>query len=85
VITLLSAIQHAADTVADEVVHQIGQLRAARTAAATTAFLQRGRGLLAHGVGRLTLHRIGRRLGITDEAGLVPTIRRIVENRGNPT
>jgi hypothetical protein len=30
--------------------------------------LRRGRGLLAHGVGRLTLHRIGARLGIHDDA-----------------
>lgn len=65
VIALLAAIQRAADIVSDEVVRQIGHLDA--DAAEAEAFLQRGRGLLAHGVGRLTLHRIGRRLGIGEE------------------
>ena len=84
VIALLSAIQRAADTVADEVVHQIERLPTATATEAATALLQRGRGLLAHGVGRLTLHQIGQRLGISDEADLDPVLRRVVENRGNP-
>jgi hypothetical protein len=66
-------------------VRQIGDLPADRDPEATAAFLQRGRGLLAHGVGRLTLHRIGQRLGIDTEAELDPTIRRIVEHRSDPT
>ncbi|MBF6557937.1 MAG: MerR family transcriptional regulator [Acidimicrobiales bacterium] len=82
VIALLSAIQRAANTVADQVVQQITRLPA--DADATTAFLQRGRGLLAHGVGRLTLHTIGRRLGISEEADLESSIHHIVENRGDP-
>ena len=85
VIALLRAIRGAADAVADEVVHQIGQLPTDVAVTAATAFLQRGRGLLAHGVGRLTLHRIGQRLGVTEEADLNPAIQRIIENRGNPT
>ena len=64
VIALLGAIQRAADIVSEEVVRQIGRLPTDESDA--TAFLQRGRGLLAHGVGRLTLHRIGRRLGISE-------------------
>ncbi len=82
VLTLLGAIRRAADTVVDDVVRQLDRLPATATADTTAAFLQRGRGLLAHGVGRLTLHRIGRRLGIADEADVDPTIRRIVEPRG---
>lgn len=85
VIALLDAINRAAETVTDQVVQQIGALPADRDSQATAAFLERGRGLLAHGVGRLTLHRIGQRLGIDAEAELDPTIRRIIENRGNPT
>jgi DNA-binding transcriptional MerR regulator len=84
VIAVLDAIQRAADTVADEVVHQIGRLPAGTDGQTTTAFFQRGRGLLAHGVGRLTIHRIGQKLGITTEADLDPTIHRIVEQRGDP-
>ena len=84
VIALLQAIRRAADGVADEVVNQLGRLPA-DTPATTTAFLQRSRGLLGHGVGRLTLHQIGRRLGITDEANLASAFQRFVERRGNPT
>jgi hypothetical protein len=43
------------------------------------AFATRGRGLLAHGTGRLTIHRLGRRLGITDEATTTEALRRLVE------
>ena len=82
VIALLGTIRRAADAVADHVVDQMNRLPAAD---ATTAFLQRGRGLLAHGIGRLTLHQIGRKLGITDETEVDPTLRRIVENRNEPT
>ena len=64
VIALLEAIARAADSVADQVVHQIGQLPTDLDPDAAAAFLRRGRGLLGHGVGRLTLHRIGRRLGV---------------------
>jgi DNA-binding transcriptional MerR regulator len=82
VIVLLATIRQAADAVADQVVEQIGRLPVG--ADTSTAFLQRGRGLLAHGVGRLTLHQIGRRLGITDGTEVDSTLRRIVENRGDP-
>lgn len=85
VIALLTAIQRAADTVADEVLHQIGRLPADTDAEIVAAFLQRGRGLLAHGVGRLTIHRIGQKLGITEEADLDPTIDHIVNERGERT
>ena len=43
------------------------------------AFATRGRGLLAHGTGRLTIHRLGRRLGITDEATAPERLRRVLE------
>jgi len=82
VIALLETIRRAADAVADHVVDQMNRLPAAD---ATTAFLQRGRGLLAHGIGRLTLHQIGRRLGISDETQVDPTLRRIVESRNEAT
>ena len=85
VIALLQTIRGAADAIADEVVDQLGHLPTRTDADTTTAFLQRGRGLLAHGVGRLTLHRIGQRLGITEEAHLDPALHRIIENRGGRT
>ena len=39
----------------------------------------RGRGLLAHGVGRLTIHTLGRRMGITDEAAVPDALRAFFE------
>lgn len=82
VLALLRAIRRAADDVADAVVNQMDRLPAGADAAAVAAFLQRGRGLLAHGVGRLTIHRIGQKLGISNEAHVDPTIDRIVGPRG---
>jgi DNA-binding transcriptional MerR regulator len=82
VIALLATIRRAADAVAEHVVDQMNRLPAAD---ATTGFLQRGRGLLAHGLGRLTLHQIGRKLGITDETEVDSTLRRIVQNRNEAT
>ena len=79
-ITLLRTIRAAADAVADEVIQQIGRLPTDTVGATTTAILQRGRGLLAHGIGRLTLHRIGQRLGIAEEADLEPALQRMVEH-----
>lgn len=85
VIALLASIQRAADTVADEVADQIRRLPPDTDPQTTAAFLQRGRGLLAHGIGRLTIHRIGQKLGIHNEADVDPAIDRIVEPRGDRT
>jgi DNA-binding transcriptional MerR regulator len=71
IIELLGAIGSAADLVARAAVHQIHQLVTHRAPDDTDAFLRRGRGLLAHGVGRLTLHRIGQKLDIRHEADLL--------------
>lgn len=75
VIRLLGSIRQAADIVAEEVVQQISRLPRDADPAADAAFLRRGRGLLGHGIGRLTLHRIGRELGIDDAAQVRPAAR----------
>jgi DNA-binding transcriptional MerR regulator len=85
VIAMLRTIHQAAELVADQVLEQIGRLPADGDPEHAAAFLRRGRGLLAHGVGRLTLHRVGRKLGISDEADLEPTLRDHIENRADPT
>jgi DNA-binding transcriptional MerR regulator len=64
VVELLDTIAMSADAVAEQVVLDLGEL----SPATSLSMLRRGRGLLAHGVGRLTLHRIGTRLGIHDDA-----------------
>jgi DNA-binding transcriptional MerR regulator len=83
VMALLQSIQQAADTVVDQVAQQIAALASGTEPKATAAFLLRGRGLLGHGVGRLTLHRIGRRLGIDDDSELFPAVGDLVDRRGD--
>jgi DNA-binding transcriptional MerR regulator len=85
VIAMLGTIHQAAELVASQVVEQISHLPAHGDPDAAAAFLRRGRGLLAHGVGRLTLHRVGRKLGVGDEADLEPTLRDLIEKRADPT
>lgn len=75
-LVLLRAIADAADSIADAVVAGIPELQLGPDEAA--AMLRRGRGLLAHGVGRLTLHRTGLRLGISEETDVEPALRRAV-------
>jgi DNA-binding transcriptional MerR regulator len=42
------------------------------------ALAERGRGLIAHGTGRLTIRALGRRLGVTDEATVHDTLRKLL-------
>jgi hypothetical protein len=81
VLAILLAIREAADAVADEVVKQLGRLASDTVSDDISPFLARGRGLLSHGVGRLTLHQIGRRLGIASHSDIDPAFRRIFGNR----
>jgi DNA-binding transcriptional MerR regulator len=76
VLTLLRAIRSAADMVASTTVRELEHLPAGTEAVRT--LVGRGRGLLAHGVGRLTVHQIGRALGITDESEVAAGLDRLV-------
>lgn len=66
VLELLTTLRSAADTVADAVLDTIGVLPARADQGASERLIGRGRGLLAHGLGRLTLHRIGVVVGVTE-------------------
>jgi DNA-binding transcriptional MerR regulator len=63
VLALLASLRAAADTASDAVLDAFGRIPAATDDASVAALVARGRGLLAHGVGRLTLHRLGRNVG----------------------
>jgi DNA-binding transcriptional MerR regulator len=78
VLALLGAIGRAADLVADAAVDALAALPAAADGDALEALAVRGRGLLAHGTGRLAIHALGRRLGITDEATAPHLIRQLL-------
>jgi DNA-binding transcriptional MerR regulator len=78
VLDLLAAIGRAAADVADAVVTALATPPEIPDQAALAALATRGRGLLAHGTGRLTIHTLGRRLGITDDAAAPNMIRRLL-------
>lgn len=66
-LTLLGALGTAAEAVADAVLLALGELPPASDPVPVEALVSRGRGLLGHGLGRLTLHRLGHRAGVTDD------------------
>jgi DNA-binding transcriptional MerR regulator len=75
VLELLSAIGTAASDIADAVADSLGTLPSSVDPDRVAALLRRGRGLLAHGTGRLTIYTLGQRLGLGDDRlgeGLVP-------------
>jgi DNA-binding transcriptional MerR regulator len=78
VLELLAVVGRAADTVADAVLATIGHDSGGDTEA-LTALALRGRGLLAHGVGRLTIHTLGRRLNVADESAVPDALRAFFE------
>lgn len=67
VLELLSIIRRATDTIADVVVSTMAARAEDADPDRLVALATRGRGLLAQGTGRLTIHALGRRLGITDD------------------
>jgi DNA-binding transcriptional MerR regulator len=79
ILGLLGVISRAADTIADAASAAIAERPAGVDTGGVVAFATRGRGLLAHGTGRLTIHRLGRQLGITDEATAPERLRQVLE------
>jgi hypothetical protein len=45
---------------------------------ALATLAERGRGLIAHGTGRLTDHALVQRLGVTEEATVPETLRKLL-------
>ena len=79
VLGLLGVISRAADRIADAASAVIAERPEGVDTPQLVAFATRGRGLLAHGTGRLTIHRLGRQLGITDEATVPERLRQVME------
>jgi hypothetical protein len=67
VLGLLGTFRAAADSVADAVLDAFTRIPRRADDSAVETLVGRGRGLLAHGLGRLTLHRLGQSVGVTDE------------------
>lgn len=83
VLALLGELGRAAAIVADSVVAAVATPPPDAGAERLVSFAERARGLLAHGAGRLTIHAVGKRLGITDDAAVADGLRRLweVDNR----
>jgi hypothetical protein len=71
VLELVRVIRGATRSISDEVVRFL----TTSTSADVTVLAARGRGLLAHATGRLTIHAIGKRLMEADQT--VPAIREL--------
>jgi DNA-binding transcriptional MerR regulator len=78
VLTLLRAFSEAAETVASAVIDALSQPPEQADRVGLNRLAVRGRGLLAHGTGRLAIHVLGRRLGVTDEAAAPQMIRALL-------
>jgi DNA-binding transcriptional MerR regulator len=81
VLAMLTKIRDATAVIADAIVSLLAERPANGVTDQLVAMATRGRGLLAHGTGRLTIHAIGRRLGIEDEGNITAALRRLLEDR----
>lgn len=79
ILDLLHTLGRAAATVADATIALLGHRPQGAEAEQIVALADRGRGLLAHGTGRLTIHTIGRRLGVATDDTLADALRRILK------
>lgn len=75
VLALLGTIAAAADTVAEAVMTTLAARPPDADPDRLAALAARGRGLLAHGTGRLAVHALGRRLGVTGGASVPDVVR----------
>jgi DNA-binding transcriptional MerR regulator len=79
VIAFLRAIKNATDAVAEAAVAVVADRPPGAAAGDLVAFATRARGLLAHGIGRLAIHALGKRLGIADETAVADGLRQLME------
>jgi DNA-binding transcriptional MerR regulator len=81
VLALLTTIRDAANVIAGATVSLLTDRPAHGGADQLLALATRGRGLLAHGTGRLTIHAIGRELGIDEDGDTTAALRELLGAR----
>jgi DNA-binding transcriptional MerR regulator len=81
VLVLLTTIRDATAVIAGATVDLLSDRPVGSDADQLVALAIRGRGLLAHGTGRLTIHAIGRRLGIDHDGDTTNALRQLLEDR----
>jgi len=81
---LAGAFSAAADQVTSAVLDAFTRVPGRADDTAVETLVGRGRGLLAHGIGRLTLHRIGRAVGATDDDTAAQLTQRLTTRTRRP-
>ncbi|MGH9289230.1 MAG: MerR family transcriptional regulator [Acidimicrobiales bacterium] len=81
---LLGRLRAAADTASAAVLEVLARLSGDTDDPTIDTLFARGRGLLGHGVGRLTLHRLGRSVGAPDHATNAE-LAELLRNRTRPS
>ena len=79
VLDLLTTIRDATSAIASATVELLTDRPADADADRLVALATRGRGLLAHGTGRLTIHAIGKTLGIDHDGDTTTALRQLLE------
>jgi DNA-binding transcriptional MerR regulator len=79
VLALVTTIRDATAVIADAAVDLLADRPAHGEADQLLALATRGRGLLAHGTGRLTIYAIGRHLGIDHDGDTTAVLRHLLE------
>jgi DNA-binding transcriptional MerR regulator len=82
ILELLGTIRRATTVIADATIELLGERPPTATTDQLVALATRGRGLLAHGTGRLTVHAIGRALGVDHDDDTAAAMRTLL---GTPT
>jgi DNA-binding transcriptional MerR regulator len=82
VLRLLGTLGQAAEAVAAAAAAAVAERPNDAEPDELVAFATRARGLLAHGTGRLAIHALGKRLGITDESSFAEALQQLMRTRG---
>jgi DNA-binding transcriptional MerR regulator len=79
VVSLLRTVCEATATIADATLALLSERPAHHDPDKLISLATKARGLLAHGTGRLTVHTIGRRLGVDRDGDLAPALAQFLE------
>lgn len=79
VLAFLQSLRSSVDAIVDAALTTLAQRPSDADPGDLLAVAQRGRGLLSHGIGRLTVHTLGRRLGVEDEDGVRRAIGQLLD------
>jgi len=78
ILAMLATIRDATADIAGSAIELLANHPAGADSDQLVTLATRGRGLLAHGTGRLTIHAIGQKLGIEHDADITNALRRLL-------